>query len=323
LDVGDAQVRTAVLERIGEVAGAVNRARAALGARRRELMDSEGRAEFAAEFALLGQAVTAALAAADTPDACDEQLGRLMLRLENLESRFAEFDDFLTDLSAKREDVYEALSARKQALLDERARRADRLAASAERILSGVRRRAAALESVDDVNTYFASDPMVAKLRSTAEELRGLGDTVRAEELDGRVKAARQEAGRALRDRIDLYDDGGETLRLGRHRFAVNTQPIDLTMVPHRGEMAVTVTGTDFRQPVRDPGFQDTREFWDQLLPSESPEVYRSEYLAAAVLADAEGGADGPSVAELSEAALGDGGELAAVVRKAAEARYD
>src|SRR5690606_9831636 len=168
-----------------------------------------------------------------------------------------------------------------------------------------------------------ASDPMVAKLRSTAEELRGLGDTVRAEELDGRVKAARQEAGRALRDRIDLYDDGGETLRLGRHRFAVNTQPIDLTMVPHRGEMAVTVTGTDFRQPVRDPGFQDTREFWDQLLPSESPEVYRSEYLAAAVLADAEGGADGPSVAELSEAALGDGGELAAVVRKAAEARYD
>ncbi|WP_420161718.1 DNA repair ATPase [Nocardiopsis sp. CNT-189] len=323
LDIGDAQVRTAVLERIGEVAGAVNRARAALRARRRELMDSEGRAEFAAEFALLGQAVTAALAAADTPDACDEQLGRLMLRLENLESRFAEFDDFLTDLAAKREDVYEALSARKQALLDERARRADRLAASAERILSGVRRRAAALESVDDVNTYFASDPMVAKLRSTAEELRGLGDTVRAEELDGRVKAARQEAGRALLDRIDLYDDGGETLRLGRHRFAVNTQPIDLTMVPHRGEMAVTVTGTDFRQPVRDPDFQATRGFWEQLLPSESPEVYRSEHLAAAVLADAEAGADGPTVAELSEAALGGGGGLAAAVRGAAEARYD
>nr|WP_236544059.1 DNA repair ATPase [Spiractinospora alimapuensis] len=323
LDIGDAQVRTAVLERIGEVAGAVNRARAALGARRRELMDSEGRAEFAAEFALLGQAVTAALAAADTPDACDDQLGRLMLRLENLESRFAEFDDFLADLTAKREDVYEALSARKQALLDERSRRADRLASSSERILSGVRRRAAALETIDDINTYFASDPMVAKLRSTAEELRALGDTVRAEELDGRVKTVREEAGRALRDRVDLYDDGGETLRLGRHRFAVNTQPIDLTMVPHQGEMAITVTGTDFRQPVRDADFQETRAFWERLLVSESPEVYRAEYLAAGILADAEAGVDAPSIAELSEAALGDGDALSAIVRGAAEARYD
>ncbi|MEV8208986.1 hypothetical protein AB0P40_27900, partial [Streptomyces sp. NPDC079189] len=33
-----------------------------------------GEREFAAEFALLGQAVTGALATADSPDACDEQL---------------------------------------------------------------------------------------------------------------------------------------------------------------------------------------------------------------------------------------------------------
>ncbi|WP_203718127.1 DNA repair ATPase, partial [Asanoa siamensis] len=195
LDIADATVRTAILERIGEVLGGVNRARATLDARRRELAAVEGRAGFAAEFALLNQAVTGALAAADTPEACDDQLGRLLLQVENLESRYGEFDDFLTELSAKRTDVYEAFSARKQALVDDRSRRADRLVESADRILTSVRRRASTMDTLDDVNTYFAADPMVAKLRSVADELRALGDAVRGEELDGRVKAARQEAG--------------------------------------------------------------------------------------------------------------------------------
>ncbi len=270
LDIADATVRTGILGRVGEVLGAVNRARAVLDKRRRELAAAEGRAGFAAEFALLGQAVTGALAAADTAERCDEQLGRLLLRVEDLESRFGEFDDFLAELATRRTDIYEAFSSRKQALLDERARRADRLVASADRILVSVQRRAGTLGSLDEINTYFAADPMVGKLRTVVEELRTLGDAVRAEELDGRVRAARQEAGRGLRDRLDLYADGGETIRLGRHRFAVNTQPIDVAVVPHDGRMAVAVTGTDYRSPVRDEEFQQTRRFWDQLLVSES-----------------------------------------------------
>ncbi|GII04146.1 DNA repair ATPase [Planobispora takensis] len=327
LDIADATVRTAILERIGEVLGGVNRARAALEARRRELLGSEGRAAFAAEFALLGQAITGALAMADTPERCEEQLGRLMLQLETLESRFSEFDDFLARLGSKREDVYEAFSSRRQALMDERARRADRLAGSADRILSSVRRRLASFGSLDEVNTYFAADPMVAKLHAVAGELRDLGDQVRAEELEGRVKSARQEAGRALRDRLDLYADGGETIRLGRHRFAVTTQSADLTLVPHGDGMAFAVTGTDYRSPVRDPAFAETRPLWNQLLASESPEVYRAEHLAALILSAAEAGTPvlGEQVISLDalhEAAVAEG-ELAAIVRRVAESRYD
>ncbi|GAB3872823.1 hypothetical protein GCM10029964_011910 [Kibdelosporangium lantanae] len=283
LEIADATVRTGILERVGAVLGGINRARATVDGRRRELAAAEGRAEFAAEFALLGQAITAALAVADTPERCDEQLGRLMVQLENLESRFGEFDDFLGEIGAKRTDVYEAFSARKQALLDDRARRADRLVESAGRILTTVQRRAAALDSLDEVNTYFAGDPMVAKVRSVVDDLRTLGDQVRAEELAGRIKSARQEAGRALRDRLDLYADGGNTIRLGRHAFAVHTQAMDLTLVPAGDGMAVGITGTDFRDPVRDPEFATTRPFWDQLLVSESPEVSRAEYLATSV----------------------------------------
>ncbi|MFE3450885.1 DNA repair ATPase [Nonomuraea sp. NPDC059194] len=305
LDIADATVRTAILERIGEVLGGVNRARAVLDGRRRYLLAAEGRAAFAAEFALLGQAVTGALAMADTPERCDEQLGRLMLQLETMESRFGEFDDFAAELTAKREDVYEAFSARKQTQLDDRARRADRVAASTDRILASVTRRVSALASLDEINTYFATDPMVAKLRSSAGELRALGAAVRAEELEGRIKAAQQEAGRALRDRLDLFSADGETLRLGRHAFAVNTQPIDLTLVPHDGAMHFSITGTDYRSPVSG-SFEDTRPFWTQLLVSETPEVYRAEHLAASLLPTVPAGAD-----------------LAALVRLAAEERYD
>ena len=45
--------------------------------------------------------------------------------------------------------------------------------------------------------------------------------------------------------------------------------------------MAFALTGTDFREPVADPAFAATRPFWDQLLVSETAEVYRAEYLAA------------------------------------------
>lgn len=313
LDIGDTTVRTSILERIAEVLGGVNRARATLEARRRELLDHEGRAEFAAEFALLGQAVTGAIAAADTPDACDDQLSKLLLQLENLESRFAEFDDFLAELAERRTEVYEAFSARKQTLQDARARRAERLADSAARVLETVSRRLSALDDLDAVNTFLASDPMAAKIRRTADELRGLGDPVRAEELDGQLLAARQEAGRALRDRSELYADGGATIRLGRHRFAVNTQPFDLTLVPHGDRLAFALTGTDYRAPVSDPEFEATRPYWEQTLPSESPQVYRAEHLAARLLD--ERGAD-------TLAAL-DAEQLAVLVRESAAAAYD
>lgn len=311
LDIGDATVRTSVLEHIAEVTGGVNRARSLLDARRRTLRDSEGRAEFAAEFALLGQVVTGAPAVAGSPEACDEQLAGALVRLEDLESRFAEFDDFLVELADKRTEVYEAFSARKQSLLDARARRAEQLAVSAARVLETIGRRATTLADADAVATYFASDPMVAKVRRTADELRALGDSVRAEELDGRVKAARQEAARALRDRTDLYADGGRTIRLGDHRFAVTTQPSDLTLVPHGDGLDFALTGTDYRAPVTDPDFAATRPYWARTLPSESPEVYRAEHLAARLLAE-----HGP-------AALAEADDLPALVRTAAQEAYD
>ncbi|MDT0445625.1 DNA repair ATPase [Streptomyces johnsoniae] len=291
LDIADATVRTGLLTRLGEVMAAVNRARAVLEGRRRELAESEGRAEFTAEFALLGQAVVAGLAAARTPEECDEQLGRLLIQVENLTARFGAFDDFLDRLTEQREEIYETFAARKQAKLDERAHHAQRLAASADRLLATLTRRATALPDQDAVHTYFAADPLVARVRATIGELRADGGTVPADELEGRLAAARQEAVRALRDRADLYAADGQ-LRLGRHLFSVTDQPVDLTLVPHGEGLAFAVTGTDYRAAVDDPGLAAVRHFHDQPLPSESPDVYRAEHLAARVLPEALNGGD-------------------------------
>ncbi|WP_369182985.1 DNA repair ATPase [Streptomyces sp. Y1] len=312
LDLADATTRTAVLDRLADVLGLLNRARAALTVRRRDLRTREAAAEFAAETALLAQAVTAALAAADTPEACDDQLGRLLLRIEQLETRFADADPALGEqLADRRAEIHDALTARRQHLLEERARRADRLAASADRILDTLHRRLAALGTAAEIDAAFAADPTAVKLRDLAARLTELGDRVRAEELTGRLRAARGRARRALRDRAELAGDGPGTLRLGRHLFAVTTQRPELTLLPWRGRPAFTLTGTDYRSPVTDPAFAATERYWARPLPSETPALYRAEYLAASLLLAAEPGALPPDL------------DLLEHVRRAAEQRPD
>jgi hypothetical protein len=291
LPIADATVRTAILEAISEVYGRANRVRALLAAHRKALLEREGAAEFGAQIKLFGQAVAGALALADTPEACDAQLARLVLQLEELEGRFGELEEPLARLAEKREEVFEAFATRKQALLDERQRRAGALADAAERILDGLRRRALRFATDDEVHAFFAADPMAAKVRDVAAKLRELGDVVRADEVAGRLQSARQEAARALRDRRDLFEDGDAVIRLGRHRFSVHRQPLELTLVPRGGEkggLAFHLTGTDFYEPVDDLAFEATRPYWDQSLVSETAEVYRGETLAAEILADAE-----------------------------------
>ncbi|MFJ8625193.1 DNA repair ATPase [Kitasatospora sp. NPDC093550] len=337
LDLADATTRTAILDRLADVLGLLNRARSALTVRRRELRTREAAAEFAAETALLAQATTAALAAADTPEACDDRLGRLLLRIEQLETRFADADPALGEqLADRRTEIHDALTARRQHLLEERARRADRLAASAERVLATLHRRLAALDTAAEIDAALAADPTAVKLRELAGQLTALGDRVRAEELTGRLRAARGRAHRALRDRAELAGDGPGTLRLGRHLFAVTTQRPELVLVPWRGRPAFTLTGTDYRSPVTDPAFAATARYWDRPLPSETPRLYRAEYLAASLLLAAESGpaGDGPlrdalagpfsgSLSGSPGDALATDADLLEYVRRAAERRPD
>ena len=323
LEIDDAMSRAAILERLGEVFGQLNRVRAVLANRRKDIGGNEARADFAAQWSLLGQSVSSAVALADSPEACDDQLSRLMLQLEELEARFGEFDEFLPQLASKREEVGLALGARKQVLVDERQKRVGNLVQAAERILAGVTRRARTFKGQDELNAWFASDSMVLKLRDLADKLTGLGDAVKAEELLSRLTSSRQDALRGLRDRLELFEgDDGNLIRFGKHRFAVNTRPLELTMVPRDGGISLHLTGTDFYEVIEDPEVGEARPYWDQGLPSEGADVSRAEFLAASILFAAEAGSDGLTVSRLGDASLVET-ELQELVRHWASERYD
>ena len=56
--------------------------------------------------------------------------------------------------------------------MDEQQRRAEGLQRGAERILNSIRKRALAASDGDALAAFFAGDPLVAKVRSIADELR-------------------------------------------------------------------------------------------------------------------------------------------------------
>jgi len=321
LQVDDAASRAEILEQIGEVFAHLNRTRAILQRSRKEIGAHEAKADFAAQFKLLGQSVSSAVALAETPEQCDEALSRLMLQLEELEARFGEYDEYLPQLASKREEVYEALESRKQALLDVRGRRVANMLSAAERILSGVQRRAKTFKSEDELNAWFASDAMVLKLRSVGDQLGELGQGVKAEEVLARVQAARQDALRGLRDRLDLFEEGASIIKLGRHRFPVNTQALELTMLPRDGAMTVHLTGTDFYESLSDEAVDAYADCWDQSVLSETADVYRGEHLAAAILFAAEAGRNGLTLDRLTEAATGEE-SLLTLIREYTSERY-
>lgn len=321
---GDAVVRTRILDNIAAVYAQVNRQRAEARNRRRELGTTEAAAEFGAQFKLFGQAVENALELSDTPEKCDDALTRLLAQLEELEGRFADQDRFLADIADKREAVYEALTARRQSLLDARQRRSQQIVEAAGRILDGIPRRLTNVRETEALYSYFASDPLIAKLRKQIDDLRGLGASVAADDLDTRLRTARDEALRTVRDRRELLADDGNSLKFGRHAFTVNKQPLDLAIAPRNGSMGFHLNGTDYWQPVSNQQLDELKPYWDQALVSETPNLYRAEYLAGSLLDDVLSGRTAITQTTLLEQALDAQApdRLLASVRDYAASRY-
>jgi len=322
LKVDDATERTRVVEAISAIYARLNQARARADQRRRTLGSAEAVAQFGAQFSLFSQSIASALGLATDPERADEQLSRLMVQLEELESQFGEHEQFLGDIVAKREELLDTFEAHKQALLDERQRKAQSVADAARRILDGLGRRTERFTTLDELNAFFAGDPLILKLRELAGRLREHRDSVRADDVEARLKGVRDQAVRSLRDRSDLFEDGGNVIRLGpRHRFSVNTQPLDLTLLPRGDALAVHLTGTDYYETLHDPELDALRDWWQVGLDSESPSLYRGEYLAGLVLDAAVAGREGLDMAAL-EHAQADPAALDKLVRDFAAPRY-
>ena len=285
LQIDDATQRTQVVDRISAIYARLNQVRARAEQRRSSLGSSENVAQFAAQLALFSQSIVSALNLAKTPERSDEQLARLLVQLEEIEGQFGEHEQFLSDIVAKREEVLETFEAHKQSLQDERQRKAQGVLDAALRILQSLPKRTEKLADSDALHAFFAGDPLITKLKELAQRLRAdLHDPVKADDIDSRIKTLRDQGFRALQDRTDLYEGDGKLIRLGRHRFSVGNQDLDITLLPRNGALFLHIVGTEYFEPINNPELAALSPYWDVTTLAESPDMYRGEYLALEVV---------------------------------------
>ncbi|MCB0640670.1 MAG: DNA repair ATPase, partial [Phaeodactylibacter sp.] len=307
LKIEDATQTTRIINHISGMYAHLNQVRAKLKNIQKSLQSTEAEAEFAAQLNLVDQGIINYLDLADTPEECDSYLSKLIVQLEELEGKFVEFDEFIERLAEKREAIFNTFEGRKKQLVEALNNRTSALMRAGERLLNGIQNRAQGFKEAADINAFFAGDLLIDKVRDIVTQLGELGDSNKAGDIQTRLKILKEDALRQLRDRKDLFVDGAAIIKFGTHRFSVNTQPLDLTVVRRGPEMNYHLTGTDFYQTIQEPTFLATRSVWDQLLPSENKQVYRAEFLAYQIFNQLE---------ERPE-------DLAAYVREFAATRFD
>jgi glycosyltransferase involved in cell wall biosynthesis len=280
LDIEDASHATKIIDNISLIFATINQLKAGLKNKLKSLGAKEASAEFAAQLKLVDQSIINYLDIANTPEKTDELLNKVSIQLEDLEGRFADFEDFISLIIEKREEVYNAFEARKNGLIEARNKKAISLETAANRILKGVAKKALGFKNTVEINGYFASDLMINKLRDIIDDLKDLEDAGKAEAIETGLKVAKEDAIRKLKDTQDLYEDGETVIRLGKHKFGVNKQALDLTIVYKDDTLKYHLTGTDFYQTIEDPTLLNSQNYWDQELVSENQTVYRSAYLA-------------------------------------------
>ncbi len=280
LKIVDATQTVAIIDNISLVYSQVNQLKSKLKNKLQELAAVEGQAEFASQIKLIDQSVINYLDVCDTPEKCDEYLTKTSVQLETLESRFADFDEFIVQLAEKREEVYNAFESRKLQLVQQRNQRASAVMAAAERILKGIKNRVRNMSDVNEINGYFASNQMIERVRENIRQLTDLGDSVKAEDVKSQLKTLQQDSIRQLKDKQALYEDGDNIIRFGDHRFSVNKQQLEGTIVQRPDGLYYHLTGTGFFEPVTDEAIMAAEDLWQMEVLSESPDIYRAEYLA-------------------------------------------
>ncbi len=322
IQIQDSTIRTRIVDDVSEIYAKLNQVKAKATHRISELSSKESVAQFSAQFKFFTQSVTNALSLCREPEDCDEQLSRLLVQLEDIEGQFSHLDQFLSDILAKREEIHDAFEGHKQKLLEVRHRKSQNLMDAGGRILKSIEKRTLKFTTQDELNSFYASDALVSKVQDFCNQLRVLDNAVKADDLEAKLKAIRDQAVRALRDKVDLYDGDGAVIKLGpRHRFSVNRQELDLTLIPRNGHMYLHLTGTDFFQAASDDRLQALQEYWDVSYESESETVYRAEYLAALILNGAKQQRDGLTLDALKQA-LQDEDLLLPLIREFTTPRY-
>ena len=302
IEAKDSTVTSMILDHVSEVFSKLNQVNAKLKQAKKGFLSKEAKLEFASQFKLLTQSVSNSLGRAVSAEKCDEELATLIGLVEKLESKFSDFDEYLTEIYQKRNEINDAFENHKQQLVNAAQKRIANIVKAGEININSISKKVEKFSNIDDLNTYFSSDVMVLKVRSLVENIKEIGGTVQAEDLESKLVKIKDMSMRSLRDNQDIFEDGGNIMKMGKHKFPVNKTPLDLTILNKDGAMQSHLTSTDYFNTVVNDQFNELEYLWDADLPSESKVVYRAEYLSYLVLNDALRNVNDLSLEKLNDA---------------------
>lgn len=280
LKIEDSTQTTKIIEKISLIFASLNEVRALLKKKIDSLKNKEASGEFRAQLTLLEQSIVNYLELATSPEKCDEYFTKVSVQIEELESKFADFDDFIIVIADKRNEVVKVFDSRKAQLIEQINRRTASLEQIGLRVLKNVENKAQSFKSKEEIQAFYSTDLMVDKVRKLVEDLKNLGDVSKAENLENSLKTSLEDALRILKDKTELFADGENIISLGNHKFAINKQSLDLTVVRREDRLLYHLTGTNFFHELKDPSINSYQSIWEQEVVSENKEVYRAEYLA-------------------------------------------
>lgn len=279
LKIDDTTQTTRIVEKISLIFASLNEVKAELVRITTALRAQESTGQFYAQLSLLDQSIVNFLDVSSTPEKCDEYFTKVSIQVEELESKFADFDEFIVKIADKRDEVIKAFNGKKEMLVAQRNKRTTALEQIGLRVLKNIENKAQSFDNKESIYAFFSTDLMIDKVRSLKDELKELGDVAKAENLENLLKVSQETALRNLKDKTDLFVDGQNIIGLGTYKFTVNKQVIDLTIVRRNESLFYHLIGTSFYKQVSDESLYQHRAIWEQELISENTEVYRAEYL--------------------------------------------
>ena len=280
LKIDDATQTTRIIEKISLIFASLNEVKAELVRVTTALRTQESTGQFYAQVTLLDQTIVNFLDLSTSPEKCEEYFTKVSIQVEELESKFADFDEFVLKVADKRDEVIKAFNTKKEMLIAQLNKRTTALEQIGLRVLKNIENKAQAFNDKESIYAFFSTDLMVDKVRNLMDELKDLGDVAKAENLENLVKVAQETALRNLKDKTDLFADGQNVIALGSYKFVVNKQVLDLTIIRRNEDLYYHLLGTSFYKQVTAESLYQHRAIWEQDLISENAQTYRSEYLA-------------------------------------------
>ncbi|WP_276371895.1 DNA repair ATPase [Chryseolinea sp. H1M3-3] len=280
LKIEDTTQTTRIVEKISLIFASLNEVKAELVRITTALRAQESTGQFYAQLTLLDQTIVNFLDLSTSPEKCEEYFTKVSIQVEELESKFADFDEFVLKIADKRDEVIKAFNTKKEILVAQLNKRTTALEQIGLRVLKNIENKAQSFNDKESIYAFFSTDLMVDKVRNLVNELKELGDVAKAENLENLMKVAQETALRNLKDKTDLFVDGQNIIALGNYKFAVNKQVLDLTIIRKNESLYFHLLGTSFYKQVTTESLYQHRAIWEQELISENTEIYRSEYLA-------------------------------------------